>query len=77
MFADVVSAYDELPLHDTLSNPSHFLSYPYCAYKLCQLCGYLNFLPMIHVMWETRDDVIDEHDRVWARICERLGWTVE
>jgi hypothetical protein len=41
-------------------------------YKICQLCGYDEFLPHFPLLKGPRK--LAEQDQMWERICEDLDW---
>ena len=44
----------------------------YIMFKLCEIMMWDEFLP--HYPLLVHDDKINEHDELWKRICEHLGW---
>ncbi len=50
-----------------------FLNYYYIIFKLLELMKETELLPKVPLI---RTIVrLREHDRIWKRICEELGWT--
>ena len=50
----------------------NFLNYYYTAYKLCELLGETQYLPLFPLL-KDRDKRI-EQDIIWAKICQELDW---
>lgn len=53
----------------------NFLSYPFCAYKICELEGYTQYLP--HFKLLKSNELLVIQDRFFEAICKELGWPVE
>lgn len=50
----------------------NFMSYPVTAYKLCELNGWLEYLPAFTLLKSTK--LMIEQDSYWRRVCEETGW---
>ena len=51
-----------------------FLSYAFCALKLCELANFTDFLPVLRLLQPRREDVIQLHNARWERICRDVEW---
>ena len=67
-FKQIVSIYE--PLKN--SKRTSFLNYYYVLYKLLDLMKEHELLPYVSLL-RTKQRV-REHDRVWYKICNELGW---
>jgi rubrerythrin len=54
------------------ANRRNFLSYAYTMYKICELCGFDEFLPHFALLKGPRK--VAEQDEMWQKICEELDW---
>jgi len=50
----------------------NFLNYYYTAYKLCELLGEDDYLPLFPLLKDREKRI--EQDAVWKKICEDLDW---
>jgi hypothetical protein len=50
----------------------NFLNYYYTAYKLCELLGEDNYLPLFPMLKDREKRI--EQDIIWKKICEELDW---
>jgi hypothetical protein len=53
-------------------NRKNFLSYSYLISKLCHLCGYDSFLPLLDL--PKGNDKLAKQDAVFRKICGELNW---
>jgi hypothetical protein len=53
-------------------NRVNFLNYYYTAYKLCELLGESQYLPLFPLLKDREKRI--EQDNIWRRICEELDW---
>jgi hypothetical protein len=53
-------------------NRVNFLNYYYTAYKLCELLGETQYLPLFPLLKDPYKRV--EQDMIWKKICEELDW---
>ena len=57
---------------DSLYTNQSFMSYSYVIYKLLQTMGEHELMSHIQLL-KTKTRIL-QHDRVWQKICEELGW---
>ena len=50
----------------------NFLSYSYVLHKFCELLEYDNLLCYFSLL-KSREK-LQEQDKIWKKICEKLGW---
>lgn len=50
----------------------NFLSYSYTIYKLCELNGYDEFMPMLQLLKAPRNRL--KADKIWEKICKENGY---
>lgn len=50
----------------------NFLNYYYTAYKLCELLGETQYLPLFPLLKDREKRI--EQDIIWRKICEELDW---
>lgn len=50
----------------------NFLNYYYTAYKLCELLGETQYLPLFPLLKDVEKRI--EQDMIWRKICEELDW---
>jgi hypothetical protein len=50
----------------------NFLNYYYTAYKLCELLGEEDYLPLFPLLKDREKRI--EQDVIWKKICEELDW---
>lgn len=53
-------------------NRVNFLNYYYTAYKLCELLGETQYLPLFPLLKDREKRI--EQDNIWRMICEELNW---
>jgi hypothetical protein len=53
-------------------NRVNFLNYYYTAYKLCELLGETQYLPLFPLLKDREKRI--EQDNIWRLICEELNW---
>jgi hypothetical protein len=53
-------------------NRVNFLNYYYTAYKLCELLGETQYLPLFPLLKDREKRI--EQDNIWRSICEELDW---
>jgi hypothetical protein len=53
-------------------NRVNFLNYYYTAYKLCELLGETQYLPLFPLLKDREKRM--EQDNIWKRICEEMDW---
>lgn len=58
--------------HDVIPGRKNFMSYPFVAYKLCELAGYDMYLPHFKLLKSTTLLILQ--DRWWELICKDLNW---
>jgi len=51
----------------------NFLSYSYTLYKLCELIGRKDLLPLFSLL-KSREKLFSQ-DKIWKNICIELNWT--
>jgi hypothetical protein len=68
LFIELQSPYSKFCPDDRVN----FLNYYYTAYKLCELLGESQYLPLFPLL-KDRDKRI-EQDIIWRKICEELDW---
>lgn len=69
MFKQIVRVWDSI----STDNRQSFLSYYYVIYKLLDLMGQEELLPQVPLLRTPLR--IKSHDKIWAQICDELGWT--
>ena len=52
-------------------NRTNFLSYSYVLYKICELLGYNDFLPLLHKL---SNKILLQADYLWKLICDDLRY---
>ena len=71
MFKQIDRIYDAVS-HDGRKS---FLNYYYIIFKLLELMKETDLLPTVPLIRTIAR--IRQHDKIWKRICEELGWTFE
>lgn len=64
--------FDEMPRKIKGKKRKNFLSYGYFLRKSCELLAYDEFIHLFTLLKSPKK--VQEHDRMWKYICERLGW---
>jgi hypothetical protein len=67
-FQQVNKVFDSLDLTDR----SSFISYPYFIIKSLQRRGYMEIVNRLKALKTV--SCINEHDKIWRQICEKLDW---
>ena len=60
--------------HDIVATRKNFMSYPFVAYKLCELEGYDQYLPSFKLLKSVHLLILQ--DEWWSLICKELNWQV-
>jgi hypothetical protein len=68
LFIELQSPYSKFCPDDRVN----FLNYYYTAYKLCELLGENEYLPLFPLLKDKEKRI--EQDAIWKKICEELDW---
>jgi hypothetical protein len=68
LFIELQSPYSKYCPDDRVN----FLNYYYTAYKLCELLGEENYLPLFPLLKDREKRI--EQDNIWKKICQELDW---
>jgi hypothetical protein len=68
LFIELQSPYSKFCPDDRVN----FLNYYYTAYKLCELLGEIEYLPLFPLLKDKEKRI--EQDAIWKKICEELDW---
>jgi hypothetical protein len=68
MFKQIQAPFEEF----CPKNRTNFLSYSYTLYKLCQILGHNELLPLFTLL-KSREKLAVQ-DQIWKKICHKLGW---
>lgn len=60
--------------HDIVATRKNFMSYPFVAYKLCELEGYDQYLSSFKLLKSVHLLILQ--DEWWSLICKELNWQV-
>lgn len=70
----LISIFNEIqePFEEFRGSRKNFLSYSYTIYKLCELLGYDEFMPMLQLLKAPQN--LLKTDQIWKQICNKLGY---
>ena len=71
MFLQTLEPYESIK-QKVRKNRKSYMSYPFVAYKLCQLNSFESYLPFFRLL--KSNVLLGEQDRWWELVCKDLGW---